>query len=341
MPQVAGPQDLATESVWADQSGPSQETLTPIPAASTAKPMIAFTVAHLALEGRLDLDHQVPLPGCRIEMSWRQALTHTGGVPFELHRDWWQPGPNPTDPEVREALRNTAPLPLAGSWHYSNGGYQAVAVGLAEQFGEPWPEMVRRHLWEPLGMSRTYVATEDTLHAASGASVVTTLTDLARFGAALAYTATEPGIKRLVDSMLEPYAVIDAATIQGLGIQIDLANGGRPLAWGTIEGSTSGLVAEPGLGAVAATIPEFAQGGTLRANANRLLDQQLETRRIEEWWFDGQPVRVTQTPEHTIARLADSPRLLFRAESAQIEMSSDSLKHGNITLCRRPEDSAC
>jgi CubicO group peptidase (beta-lactamase class C family) len=84
-----------------------------------------------------------------------QLLTHRAGLPHDV--PWWQL-PGRTTTQKRRALLTTihksAPLNRPGTTYaYSNVGY-ALAGLMAEQVtGESWEVLMRRRLFEPLGMA--------------------------------------------------------------------------------------------------------------------------------------------------------------------------------------------
>jgi CubicO group peptidase (beta-lactamase class C family) len=128
----------------------NRETGTPVTpetifeAASLTKPVVAYAVLKLVERGQLDLD--VPLwdllPYPRLEhdersrdITARHVLSHTTGLP-----NW---GGNPLE-------MNRGP---GERWGYSGEGFVYLQRVIEELTGEPLAELVRREVFQPLGMT--------------------------------------------------------------------------------------------------------------------------------------------------------------------------------------------
>jgi CubicO group peptidase (beta-lactamase class C family) len=82
-------------------------------------------------------------------------LTHRAGLPHDA--SWWSlPGLNPTD--QRRAglvtLMASAPLSRPGTTYaYSNAGYVLAGLMAEQVTAQPWDELIRQIVFEPLGMA--------------------------------------------------------------------------------------------------------------------------------------------------------------------------------------------
>lgn len=137
---------------------------------SDTKAMTATLIALLVEEGRLSWDTTLAaaLPDLAPTMNAdyrgvtvEQLLQHRGGLPADLRRDglWLRLRTAADTPrEQRELLAGTVlswppAVPPGSQYLYSNAGY-AVAGLIAERItGEAWEDLMRRRLFEPLGMS--------------------------------------------------------------------------------------------------------------------------------------------------------------------------------------------
>ena len=137
---------------------------------SCTKSMTATLCAMLVEEGKLSwettLGRTFPelaesmRPEYR-EVTLEQLLTHRGGMPSNVDRGllFWHLRrlvTTPTDDRrlLLEGVVTKPPASEPGTKHlYSNTGY-AIAGHMAEQVtGEPWEDLMRQRVFEPLGMS--------------------------------------------------------------------------------------------------------------------------------------------------------------------------------------------
>ncbi len=135
-------------------------------AGSVSKQFTAAAVLLLARGGRLSLDdpirHYLPeLPEYGTPVTIRQMLNHTSGL-----RDWgsvagiagWPRTTRVhTHAHVLDILSRQRALnfPAGTRWSYSNSGYNLAAILVSRVSGMPFAEFTRRHIFEPLGMTRT------------------------------------------------------------------------------------------------------------------------------------------------------------------------------------------
>jgi serine-type D-Ala-D-Ala carboxypeptidase len=142
---------------WRAASPPVVADSTIYDLASLTKAM-ATTMAVLLLvqDGRIALDEPVRrhLPGFegrwKDDVTWRHLLTHTSGLP---------PGAaiRGTSPEerLRRLLRTLLLTPPGRQVEYSDIGYVVLWAAATRAAGEPLPALLRRRVWEPLGMRDT------------------------------------------------------------------------------------------------------------------------------------------------------------------------------------------
>ncbi|MGW7566748.1 serine hydrolase domain-containing protein [Streptomyces tendae] len=221
--------------------------------ASVTKPIAGLAVMALVERGALGLDDTVGayLPdyrgGDKAELTVRQLLTHTSGIPGQvpLYRD------HPTRAALLEAVRL---LPLTAQpgtrVQYSSQGFIVLGLLAEAAAGEPLDALVERLVCAPLGLRDTVfcpdadrraraVATEDcpwrgrpvvgevhdenavVLGGVGGhAGLFSTLADMERLGAALA--AGGRGLLRP-----DTFALMTAAHTDGLALRRALAWQGR------------------------------------------------------------------------------------------------------------------
>jgi CubicO group peptidase (beta-lactamase class C family) len=122
---------------------------------SVAKIFTAAAILRLEQAGKLKVDDRISryLPGVprgRSEVTIRQLLTHTGGLPEYFDSDRERVG---RADAIRRILRARGPRP--GRFSYSNAGYTLLAAIVERVGGEPFQRYVREHLLRPAGMDAT------------------------------------------------------------------------------------------------------------------------------------------------------------------------------------------
>ncbi|OKI00395.1 serine hydrolase [Streptomyces sp. CB02923] len=127
---------------------------------SITKTFVAVLVLRLRDEGLLTLEDPLDkhVPGSATpEVTIAQLLSHSSGLSAEARGPWWERTPGtlrqgPGDLFEGDPRR----LPAGRGFHYSNPGY-ALLGSLIEHLrdGQPWGEVLRREVLEPLGMNRT------------------------------------------------------------------------------------------------------------------------------------------------------------------------------------------
>jgi CubicO group peptidase (beta-lactamase class C family) len=122
--------------------------------ASITKLFTAVVALKAVEEGFVGLDKPVAdhVPGFHPDVTLRHLLTHTSGLPA-IRELWTVPG----DRLVRsDAVLATVQEAEPGERHvYSCVGYLITGVLLERLLGSPLPELTRRYVVEPLGLSDT------------------------------------------------------------------------------------------------------------------------------------------------------------------------------------------
>ncbi len=264
-------------------------------AGSISKPVAALCALRLVAEGHLELDGEVndKLATWRIgavgewqpRVTLRHLLSHTAGLTGHGFPGYRRDEPAPSLVDILDGQGNTLPVRVRTvpglQFSYSGGGYCVLQQLLVDVTGEPFPELARRLVLEPLGMKRsTYEQPlPESLHAEAAvghrtgggpvdggwhvypemaaAGLWTTPSDLARVVLALqrARSGGEPSFlpPGLVDELLTPQA---ANVPMGLGMLLEGDGASRRFSHG---GDDQGFVAktigyvENGLGAVVMT----------------------------------------------------------------------------------------
>lgn len=135
--------------------------------ASHSKLFTAIAIMQLREQGKVRLDDPVSkyLPWFKVkpatdddgEITIEQLLTHSSGLPREAG-DHWTSYEFPTADEVRRLIADRqAPFPAATRWKYSNLAYTLAGMVVEEVSGETWAAYVKRHIFDPLGMTASSV----------------------------------------------------------------------------------------------------------------------------------------------------------------------------------------
>ena len=234
-------------------------------ACSISKPVTAIATLRLVEQGRLDLDTDIntyltswrlPKNGAwQPEVTLRQLLSHTAGISVP-----WFNGYHPEQdiPTLREVLDSQQPANTVAirvttipglRFRYSGGGYVIVQQLLMDVMKQPFPQLMRDLVFNPLNMQHsTYEqprGLEQWEHAATGhrssgkpiagkwhifpemaaGGLWTTASDLARFALSLQKAkAGQPDqilSSRMVEKLLTPQSKSDDRGDIGLGVFIE------------------------------------------------------------------------------------------------------------------------
>ncbi len=137
-------------------------------AGSLAKPLTATAVMQLAEAGRIDIDQPLSayLPGFAIRSRFdttaapitvRSVLSHHAGLPTDLNSGMWTDTPY-TQVAAQLAEEYTA-FPPGFVLAYSNVGYTLLGHMVEEVSETPYPQYIRQHLFQPLGMRHSSMGT--------------------------------------------------------------------------------------------------------------------------------------------------------------------------------------
>ncbi|WP_035802958.1 serine hydrolase domain-containing protein [Kitasatospora mediocidica] len=224
---------------------------------SISKTFAAVLVLRLRDEGLLDLSDPLErhLPGTAAgELTIHQLLTHTSGLSSETPAPWWERTDGALRPELADVL-GEQPIrhPAGRLHHYSNPGYALLGALVERLRGEPWGEVLRREVLEPLGMTRTSLLPQaphaggfavhpwadvmlpepltDTALMAPAGQLWSTAADLCRWAAFLAAGNEKVLAPATVAEMRRPTTEPEGeewAGCYGLGLQV-IRRGGRVL----------------------------------------------------------------------------------------------------------------
>lgn len=149
---------------------------TPFYIASIAKQFTAAAIIMLAEQGRLSYDDPLvkyfpEFKGFASTINLRQMLTHTSGLIDHLdvikdkNAGW-------TNKDVVQLLlrENHVLFPPGEKWSYSNSGYVLLAMIVEKVTGEKFSAFLKKNIFEPLGMKRTFVLDEAGLNIPGRAS---------------------------------------------------------------------------------------------------------------------------------------------------------------------------
>jgi D-alanyl-D-alanine carboxypeptidase len=96
------------------------------------------------------------------DVTWRHLLAHRSGLfdatwDGELDHEWLFGPPTRVDPRRVAAVSLSYPrrFPPGTEYRYCNTNYEHVALALEDRTGTPLPELLREHVFEPLGLRNT------------------------------------------------------------------------------------------------------------------------------------------------------------------------------------------
>lgn len=133
--------------------------------ASVSKSFVATAIMQLWEKGRLDLDAPVTtyLPyftlkgGDSGQITLRQLLSHTGGVPDPEEYAWHQPEYD--DAALERYVRSLADEAIVAApgerYSYSNPAFDVLGDVIAKVSGQPFESYVKHHIFDPLGMKES------------------------------------------------------------------------------------------------------------------------------------------------------------------------------------------
>ena len=276
---------------------------------SITKTMTAVLVLQLRDQGALALDDPLErhLPGTPLgDLTLRHLLGHASGLQREPEGDWWE---RSAGTDLKSLLAGLTPDKLAypplATYHYSNLAYALLGGVVARATGQPWWDVLRERLLDPLGMRRTtYQAEEpfargyvvhpfhdtlreeprtDTGAMAPAGQLWSTPTDLARWAAFLADPSPELLAPATLAEMCAPVVISDLVSwTSGHGLGVELIRSGDRVYVGH-GGSMPGYVAmllayRPARTGVVAFANSYGfRNGAIAELGQRLLDAVLDT----------------------------------------------------------------
>ncbi|MFF4817509.1 serine hydrolase domain-containing protein [Kitasatospora sp. NPDC001309] len=282
---------------------------------SLTKTFAAVLVLRLRDEGLLDLADPLGrhLPGTPADdLTVAQLLAHSGGLAAETPGPWWERTDGGLRPELGGLLEESGPLkhPAGRRHHYSNPGYALLGALVERLRGEPWGEVLRREVLNPLGMDRTTLLPEhphaggfavhpwadvmlpepltDTGLMAPAGQLWSTGADLARWAAFLAAGDDEVLKADTLAEMRRPEVGPEDAewtSAYGLGVQLS-RHEGRVLYGhtGSMPGFTACLWISPEDGLAAFALSNATGAGTGRLTAELIGITAAHEPRLPEAW---------------------------------------------------------
>lgn len=237
--------------------------------ASMSKWITAWGVMALVEQHRIDLDAPVSryltrwhLPPGKFDndaVTVRRLLSHTAGLTDGLGFRGFAPGQalpsieqeltRATDAQPGASGITHVTAPPGTNWRYSGGGYLLLQLLVEEVTHEPFNDVMRRMVFQPLGMTQSTFVDPDPAHlvdfynadgskaphyrftALSAASLYTSAADMTRFIAAQfpGANGAPPGRGVLspttLESMRRPQAFLYGMPVWGLGETLYVPNG--------------------------------------------------------------------------------------------------------------------
>jgi CubicO group peptidase (beta-lactamase class C family) len=126
--------------------------------ASDSKPVSATVVMVLVDQGKMRLDDPLTkfipeFKGTKVEKATvRQLLSHSAGIGDQFRGGWPQAN---TLAEYAAAVATQGTLQEPGKFRYSSTSIDLACRCAEKAAGRPFEELMREHLWKPLGMKKT------------------------------------------------------------------------------------------------------------------------------------------------------------------------------------------
>ena len=170
---VRGDRVLRQDAWGVDGDGRPMTAQTPFLLGSTSKSFTALAVTQLARTGRVDLDApaRTYLPWLRLgdedtarTVTVRQLLTHTSGLPAvssSTLTDRYDNSSGALARSVRD-LASVRPVDAVGrGYRYSDANYMILGALVENVTGETFGGYLRRHVLDPLAMTRSAATAEE------------------------------------------------------------------------------------------------------------------------------------------------------------------------------------
>ena len=133
--------------------------------ASISKTFTAVAILQLRDSGALSLDDPLSIYLDWFDLQYQDApeitirnlLTHTSGLPRDSHNPMWTECDAPEWDEFVEVLKSRPPTRAPyDKFAYSNVGYSLLGGVIEQVTGESWADYLQRNIVDPLGMSETH-----------------------------------------------------------------------------------------------------------------------------------------------------------------------------------------
>ena len=129
---------------------------------SITKQFVAAALMTLVEQGTIDLDQPASkylsdLPPAWHEVTVRQLLTHTSGIPDFEEILGYGAYRSPTTAQQLLAVAAAKPMDFSPGtrWHYSNTGYYLLGLLIEKVSGAPYLSVIEKRILAPAGMTRT------------------------------------------------------------------------------------------------------------------------------------------------------------------------------------------
>ena len=304
LPSISAGVLSGSELTWTGHAGEGGGADVQYRIGSITKTMTAVLVLQARDHGLFDLDDALGrfIPeSAYADVTLRQLLSHTGGLPSEPAGDWWERSAG--QPIASVISSNTESVwPAGAGFHYSNLGYGLLGEVVARIAGSTWAELLRDRIWAPLGMTRTTLLPQQpaatgwsvhhlrgTLHEepatdtdgmAAAGQVWSTVADLALFAGFLLRGHEEVLSPASIREMAQP---VDQR--YGLGLRLDSGLIGHN---GSMPGFQAGLFVDAASGEGAVMLTNATTGVMGHDVAGRLLGQ--HTPGVGPAWFPSASV---------------------------------------------------
>ncbi len=133
-------------------------------AASITKPIVAMAFLKLVADGEVSLTERIGdhLQAFRMKpfrrITFRHLLTHRSGLPDMLPDNAELRAAHATLPEfVQQASRVEPEFPAGTDCRYSSVGFLLLGAVIEQLSGQPLPEFLSEHFFEPLGMQNSWL----------------------------------------------------------------------------------------------------------------------------------------------------------------------------------------
>jgi CubicO group peptidase (beta-lactamase class C family) len=157
----------------ADSSGRAVTPQTPFLLASTTKSITALAVMQLVEAGQIDLDtlvqhylpwFQVADPEASAQITIRQLLTHTSGLP-ETAGNEFPVSLDLSDRALEERVRRLATVrlvsPVGARFIYSSANYDILGTIVQTVSGQSFESYLQDHIFSPLEMHHTFTSVSE------------------------------------------------------------------------------------------------------------------------------------------------------------------------------------